>query len=353
MQKKLILIYPYPWANRRLFHKDVYRFPQVVAELTCANFSSFHGPITTRSENDGKGIILMKLAMAANVLLLLFYLIFLRIFRRDCSYIFVMFHVSIPTTLCSRVIGSLWGSRASIIVKSDLDAYAVDPLYSNSPVRRWLISNLDGVADVIVGETTKAVDQLRSFFNFSNVVFCPNGLDFRPIENTSTIGRQTDLIIVSRFFDKRKGANLYRAVLPQLLDLGIKIHIIGEGATEFSLQHNFFSHPGLIVTESLQHDEVLRAMADSKIFLSLSIYESFIIALIEAYAMGCRIITTPVGVAEDLAKTSESVSLVSFCPEEILSTTSHVLKFEHTKAPLDSYNWQETVRCSGLLHCLI
>jgi glycosyltransferase involved in cell wall biosynthesis len=234
-----------------------------------------------------------------------------------------------------------------------LDAYAVNPLYRNSPVRRWLISNLDGVADVIVGETTKAVNQLRSFFDFSNIVFCPNGLDFRPIENTNIIGRKTDLVVVSRFFDKRKGANLYRAVLPQLLDLGVKIHIIGEGATEFSSQHNFFSHPGLTVTESLQHDEVLKAMAETKIFLSLSIYESFIIALIEAYAMGCRIITTPVGVAEDLAKTSESVSLVSFCPEEILSATIDLLKLEYTEVPLDTYHWHETVRRSGLLHCLI
>lgn len=87
----------------------------------------------------------------------------------------------------------------------------------------------------------------------------------------------------------------------------VRALLIGDGPERKSIQQEI-ARLGLSanvrLTGSLPRYEVLRLMKSARVFLHTSRFESFGYVLVEAAAAGCRVVSTPVGVAPQLAQTS-------------------------------------------------
>lgn len=90
----------------------------------------------------------------------------------------------------------------------------------------------------------------------------------------------------------------------------VRAEIIGSGPEEKKVKR-YIERAGLsqhiTLRGSLLRPEVLRRMKESKVFLHTAQFESFGYVLLEAAACGCQVISTPVGIARDLARCGTSV----------------------------------------------
>ena len=107
---------------------------------------------------------------------------------------------------------------------------------------------------------------------------------------------------------KLKNWNLWVETVSGIIDQNksIKAIIIGDGP-EKSKIHNLILSLGkqdnIKILEPKPRKEVLNLMSQAKILLHTASYESYGFVLLEAYAMGCKIVSTPVGIAEKLGRT--------------------------------------------------
>ena len=87
----------------------------------------------------------------------------------------------------------------------------------------------------------------------------------------------------------------------------LKAVLCGDGSEKTRLK-NKATALGLNVTFAgeMPRPEVLALMRRSKVFLHTSTYESFGFVLVEAAAHGCRLVSTPVGIAPEMADCGET-----------------------------------------------
>jgi len=90
----------------------------------------------------------------------------------------------------------------------------------------------------------------------------------------------------------------------------LRAEIIGDGPDKNALER-IINQAGLNqcikLRGSLPRPEVLKRMRETKVFLHTAKYESFGYVLLEAAGSGCQVVSTPVGIARDLARCGNSV----------------------------------------------
>ena len=354
MISETILLYPYPWYSERLVHKDVYQFPYAIARALNNECKVLKGPLITGHEREAQNPLLLRLALLLNVLVLLLFLPAMYLSnnagRAPC---FVFFHISWPTAFLASAVRFFWRGRARIVIKTDLNPNSeLATRGGGSILERLSVRILRPVTDFFVAETFAAVQSLRLLFNHSQVILCRNGIDLSSFTYADIPLRDIDVLVVSRFCVEQKGAALYKKVIPQLLNAGLSVYMIGAGVEEFAIRTELQSHSHLRFSEQLPHHELLRAMMQSRIFLSLSFSESFLIAIVEAYAMGCRVITTAVGVAPDLSKETSNITIVPFNASEIVTQILQVIRQEQPITPTRLGVWDDVIEDSGLIRLL-
>ncbi|HNR07418.1 MAG TPA: glycosyltransferase [Saprospiraceae bacterium] len=103
-----------------------------------------------------------------------------------------------------------------------------------------------------------------------------------------------------------KNWNLWLEVLAMLVrwNPALKAEIIGDGPERKRLEEQIWKNKlerNISLTGTLPRPLVLKKMSISRVFLHTSGYESFGYVLAEAAANGCHVVSTPVGIARDLA----------------------------------------------------
>lgn len=89
----------------------------------------------------------------------------------------------------------------------------------------------------------------------------------------------------------------------------IKAVMIGEGPEKHKLLSRIRSlgkQDNIKILDALPRNEVLNLMGQSRILLHTSSFESYGLVLVEAYAMGCQVVSTPVGIAEKFGQSGRT-----------------------------------------------
>jgi glycosyltransferase involved in cell wall biosynthesis len=349
-----ILIYPYPWFGERLLHKDVYQFPMAVARALDCKFHVLKGWLITGEEIDGQSRWILRVALLLNTIFLIFRLARLYFGRTAKHPCFTLFHLTWSSAIIASFVRLIWRDRACILIKSDLNPESgLATGDCGSFLEGLSIQILRSKINLVIGETSASTKGLLGLFGSSQVVRCPNGIDISSIQQNNLHNRDIDVIVVSRFNVEKKGVVLYSEVIPELVQAGLSVHLIGEGAEDFSIRTSLSGHSKVKVSEKLQHSDVMLSMKKARIFLSLSLSESFLIAIMEAYAMGCRVISTPVGVAPDLAKSTPNITIVSFEASDIINEVMFYINEEDPDPPSRLCAWDDVIEESGLIKEII
>lgn len=345
-----ILVYPYPWSSERLKHKDVFLFPSAVAKALGVPLLTQTSWLVTGEELEGQSPLVLRMALLLNCLIALPRLVRVRFKAEAKNPCLIFFHIGWPTALLAIFSRCLWGRRAYILVKTDLNPNsALVTCGAGSFLEYFSVRVLRRMANLLTVETEAATLLLRRIIKGpAQVLHCRNGIDI-PSSLLHSLQRKTDVLVVSRFSVEKKGAALYAKVIPEIVRAGFRVHLIGDGAEEFMRQ--VFPHTvGQVeISEQLTHAAVLHAMRDARVFLSLSLSESFLIAIMEAYAMGCLIVSTPVGVAPELARETANVKITSFHPDQILDQLMVAITQEQPPIPHNINGWDNVVEKSGLI----
>lgn len=348
--KKVLLLYPYPWFSVRLNHKDVIQFPKALSRCLNVSFESILAPIVTGEELENQHLYKLRLATIANVFILSGKIIYRRIlydfFPKIC---FVIFHLSWSTAILVILIRLISGNKPTLIVKTDISSQSNIAKGRGSIVEKISIKIINRYVDIIIGETKEAVDSLKDLFSNSyKVLHCRNGIDSSSIPSYVDNQRLIDVLILSRFNIDKKGSEYYKVVVPHLLKCGYTITLVGGAANEVFGKY-LVEYDNLTIFNQLPHEKVMQLMGSAKIFLNLSIQESFLIALLEARAMGCKVLTTPVGVAPEIAKDDSRIMLINPDEKHIENLINNHIECGSNSLPNNLGGWDDVILSSKLI----
>jgi glycosyltransferase involved in cell wall biosynthesis len=353
MNKKTIwLLYPYPWFNKRFYHKDVIQFPKSLATQVGGEFYVNRGGLVTGNEREGQSVALIRLGLIVNMVYCFIRLVFDIKNIRDSFYV-VQFHISWATALNCLALRIFFKRRCKVIVKTDLNLSG--SLGRRCPTRseKLALQVIDRTATAVTGETEAAVEILKQYFTIKNVFLQYNGVDLQSFSGDKGVwtngNRDIDVLVVSRFDVPEKGFEYYNIVVPVLAKRGIKIALVGQAVSKFFHRTGSIDRKKIVHHESLAHNEVIQLMRRSKILLNLSISESYIIALVEAVSVGCFVVATKAGVAPDLAAKYKSVVLCNFDPDEIVNNVLNIIDNSRSYPdPVSDWYWPKLIADSGI-----
>jgi glycosyltransferase involved in cell wall biosynthesis len=352
IKKTIWLLYPYPWFNKRFYHKDVIQFPKSLATQVGGEFHINRGLLVTGSEREGQSVALIRFALIVNTVHCLIRLVFNAKDIRNSFYV-VQFHISWVTALNCLALRFFFKGRCKVIVKTDLNLCG--SLGRKCPTRseKIALQVIDRTATAVTGESEAAVEILKQYFTSKKIFLQYNGVDLQSFtgDKGSSIDRNRDIdvMVVSRFDVPEKGVDYYKIVVPILVKRGIKIALVGQAVSKVFPGNGLTDKKTLIQHESLAHNEVIQLMRRSKILLNLSISESYIIALVEAVSVGCFVVATKAGVAPDLAAKYKSVVLCDFDPDEIVSNVLNIIYNSGSYPdPVSDWYWPKLIADSGI-----
>ena len=112
----------------------------------------------------------------------------------------------------------------------------------------------------------------------------------------------------------RKGTPVFTSVMTALLRerVALRLHLYGVDLSEVDPLADFPPdvHGQITVHPRLPVAEIIAGLRSAKVFFFPSEYEGFGLALAEAMACGCAVVTTPTGFGADLAPGAEGL----ICP---------------------------------------
>lgn len=162
--------------------------------------------------------------------------------------------------------------------------------------------------DFITVETSDVFNLLSREFiarGLDNLQFLPNGIDDVEFKDlTIPILKSNIVTVVTRFSCVDKAPERIYPIIKNLKNKNLQLVLVGEIPLEarkviLSVANEY--DVDLIIKGILNRTEIIELLSRSKFFLCYSKLESFCISLVEAAALGNIIISTKVGVAEDLA----------------------------------------------------
>ncbi|WP_082791854.1 glycosyltransferase [Aeromonas enteropelogenes] len=327
MKKNVCLIYA--WENFRLnyFEKDVGLFPKFFAKSSGQDLDNiiFDSIGCTNEANKGSN----KFYNSRNYLSFIKDCVVNNFFSlRNIKY-FILFHISLRTCLLSIILKSI-NPSSIIIVKADLSVSNViefSRLRKSNFIKYYLISILNRTIDAFCIETTQSINLLLSdhkhLVNKDRIYHVPNGVIEKNIFSKKIRKKHENSIsIITRDDSPLKGVDRIVPLL-RLLDKSLSecsstavIRIVGplssgtRGKILSSVEK--LSTLDVHLLGSLSRDETLAVLAQSQLFVNLSIEESYCFALVEAALANCYIITTPVGVSTDLSGHYKYINILEY-----------------------------------------
>jgi hypothetical protein len=226
--------------------------------------------------------------------------------------IFYTFHIGLKN-LIPIIFVKLCIPSCKIICKGDVNMRTADYLIDkpNGLLNRFRIyyyyfmfKNID----IITVETSDVFNLLsRKFMSegLDNLHFLPNGLDDAEFKGLILPNLKSNIVtVVTRFSCEDKAPERIFSIIKNLKNKNLQLVLVGEIPLEsrktISLMANDYD-VNLKIEGVLSRSEIIDLLSRSKFFVCYSKVESFCISLIEAAALGNIVITTKVGVAEDLA----------------------------------------------------
>jgi len=129
------------------------------------------------------------------------------------------------------------------------------------------------------------------------------GLDNEYLEIPFT-GKKEHRVAYTGSWISRKGIDKVTTVMTELLtrDRQLRFDAYGTGGNREAVLASFPAsvHDRIVVHGRLSNEQLAEAMARAKVFLFPSQYEGFGMALSEAMACGCAVVTTPTGFGAEL-----------------------------------------------------
>lgn len=186
-------------------------------------------------------------------------------------------------------------------------------------------------ADAVIAVSKHEKDLLERRFHLDGrrIRYIPNGINIEKFRNLKKRERQKNnhIILYVGRLEKYKGVQHIIRALPKIVEVeDCELHIIGEGSywrelISFVKKLKMTDHVTFLgrVSEA----ELIEAYLSSDIFVMLSQYEAFCIALAEAMACSLPVIATKVGGVPELLKHGQYGFLLDYPPErDILAKTA-------------------------------
>ena len=155
------------------------------------------------------------------------------------------------------------------------------------------------IASALIIESSKAADNLSLSLNYykenelvKKINIVPNPIVVK-FEN-SVLEKKNTIISVGRWNDKQKNSKTLEKIIRKFNRHNWRFLLFGEGSSRIVnniKKHN--SDINIYSQDSIEHDEILKKMGESKILFAPSIYEGYSISASEAVCCGCSIAGTP------------------------------------------------------------
>lgn len=225
-----------------------------------------------------------------------------------------IFHMTANSVLYA-LLYKFFNKRGTIFLKLDCSKLLIEKLDSMNSFQRKLLDVFLSKVDIIGVEQKKLFDELKLRLkkHAHKLLNVTNGLDFDKEELKATVNfkdKENVILSVGRIGSPEKRNDMLMeafAALEESSAKAWKLVFVGPVEEEFKLyiEEFFKQHPdmkkriifkGAVYDRSKLYEEYKRA----KIFCLTSEFESFGIVLIEAGAFGDVIISTRVGIAEEI-----------------------------------------------------
>lgn len=109
----------------------------------------------------------------------------------------------------------------------------------------------------------------------------------------------------------RKGNYVICKVINQVLSInsGVELHLYGTNTSSEAILESFpkHFHNRIFIYPSLSNQEIAKKLSQAKVFFFPSQYEGYGMALAEAMACGCAVVTTPTGFGAELKSQQEGL----------------------------------------------
>lgn len=296
----------------------------------------------------------------------------LKIFLNRISYIknvryFILFHVSLRTSLLSMLL-KLVNPSCSVIVKTDLSNSNVHELSNvrrRNPIKYYFMLIFNRMVDAFCIETKGVIELLKiehpSLINRDKIYYVPNGVLYDEVFSKTIDKDRHSISIITRDDTLLKGHDRIIPLLKRLdKDLScsnkgyiVDVRVIGplsvETRNSLSELSRKLSKVDVDLLGRLTSQSTLAVLSRSQLFVNVSLEESYCFALVEAALVKCGVITTPVGVAEDLSLHYQDVEILNFNVEAfaqcIISKLDDVFpkKTDSMLAEKKIYDWGKIV----------
>ena len=366
MKKNTCLIYSWENFSFSYLQKDVGLFPKFFAKSSDQKLDAIiYDSVGLEGKLDGD--FDGELYKSKSYLHFIFEVFSNRIgYLKSVKY-FILFHVSLRTSLLS-ILLKIVNPSSKIIVKTDLsisNLHAFSDMRKCNPIKYYLILVLNRMVDAFCIETSGVIKLINQEHNNlikrDKIYHVPNGvlpneLFLRIVEKD-----EHSISIITRDDTPLKG---YDRIIPILKQLDIKlscaqngyivdVRIIGPLSVEMrnalSEVSKELSQIDIHLLGSLSSKATLDELSKSQLFVNLSLEESYCFALVEAALTKCTVITTPVGVAEDLSKNYPNVEILNFNVEIFVQCILSNLENCQVKitdsilAEKKTYDWEKLV----------
>lgn len=361
---RLLFIYTHKGYNDSFLKKDVGMVPSFLSEG-----KDVEALFYTESK-DGKVNFrnLRVLFTGKNWLVSNFYsIIFLfknRFYSKECDLL--VFHLSIRNIIPIIFYKLLFNGK--LICKMDLNTVSAQSYCDASMVsitKRIFMKFMVLLTDRFYIETARNYNIVKKGIFGTDISkkieLLPNGVDEELVmsvaSNDEFVQREKIITIITRFDSEDKAPYRVFDVVQVMADLNLKdwrFNIIGNFPDSFITElMNQAGQLGVNVTclgKNQTLNEVYNKLYKSSIFLCLSKEESYCISLVEAAVFNNYIITTNVGVAEDLSKQYDKLRIIDVYTKEELKKSiekaCHKHKSENngiSNEMLKFYSWGQII----------
>lgn len=222
-----------------------------------------------------------------------------------------LYHLSLETYILSLL---LKPRGFNLLLKLDLDILSFEKLlevYNQNSIAKNFRAFFLNFFDYVIIESRPLFDKAKIIWPNANLLYFPNGIlrETMPsdIKLTTYNQREKKIIIVGRIGAYQKNHQLILKALSIVKDIrSWKVEFIGaiDNAFKDEIDRFFLDNPMLkekinFLGNKPRH-ELFTIYSKSRIFLMTSRYEGSSLALLEAAMMGCFIICTKIGGADEV-----------------------------------------------------
>lgn len=264
--------------------------------------------------------------------------------------------------ICHAVMESYAGIAAWLFKKSNIKTPTILTLQSgdlddpSKTIPKWLWKRIHTAPDLITAISTALADRAKKL-GAKQVVVIPNGVDLglaRQSQSEPVTGR---IICVARL-SWEKGLNFLIQAMPEVIREFPQAHLVlvGEGDKRGeieSLVKDLHLVDKVKLLGRLPHDQTLKEIGKSEIFICPSLAEGLGIVFIEAQACGVPVIGTRVGGIPDVISDNETGLLIA--PRDSRAISEAIKRLlgnedlrsrlrQNAFANLERFNWDRIVR---------